>query len=60
MNAALWLADRMVQLGTPLRAGDILLTGALGPIVPVLPGTSYTAEIAGLGRVRTHFSTLED
>lgn len=57
LNAALWLADLMVRLGTPLRAGDVLMTGALGPMAPVRPGDEFTAEIAGLGTVRTRFST---
>lgn len=56
LNAARWLADRMVQLGTPLRAGDILLSGALGPMASVVPGANYQASIQGLGQVRTRFS----
>lgn len=39
----LWLARVMVDMGTPLRRGDIVLSGALGPMIPAAPGNTFTA-----------------
>jgi len=49
LNSAAWLACVLAEHGDGLKAGDIVLTGALGPMVPVRPGDLVRATIGGLG-----------
>ena len=55
-EALVWLANTSLSYGSPLRTGEVVLSGALGPMVPVKAGSTYTATIAGVGDVTTTFT----
>lgn len=55
LEACLWLARTMAEVGRPLQAGDVLLSGALGPMVPVAAGDSLRLRLTRLGEVSCRF-----
>jgi len=60
LAALLWLARTAREFGEPLRAGQVVLSGALGPLVPVVPGSTVRAEISSLGTVVARFAPAEE
>jgi 2-oxopent-4-enoate hydratase len=57
LRCVAWLANKLGEFGEGLRAGDVVLSGALHAAVAVEPGQTVRAEFAGLGSVSVHFGT---
>ncbi|HMS20094.1 fumarylacetoacetate hydrolase family protein [uncultured Sphingorhabdus sp.] len=55
LNAAAWLAQTLAKRGEPLKAGDVLLAGALGPMVTMTPGDHIRAVVGGIGEVSFNY-----
>jgi 2-keto-4-pentenoate hydratase len=56
LAAVAWLAAAVRDHGRPLRAGEVVLSGSLGPMVPVAPGDAFQADISGIGQVSAVFA----
>jgi 2-keto-4-pentenoate hydratase len=57
LAALAWLARAAAEFGAPLRAGQVVLSGALGRMVGVGAGDRVEVEITGLGSVSVTFGT---
>lgn len=55
LEALRWLAVQAQRYGDPLRAGHLILSGALGPFVPFAPGDRVVASISGFASLSVTF-----
>lgn len=53
--AVAWLANALHKYNVYLKAGEVILAGALTKAVPVKPGDTFTAEFELLGSVTARF-----
>lgn len=60
LNALAWLASTARAFGHPLRAGEVILSGALGPMAGVAKPCTVRADISGLGSVTVNFVDGDD
>ncbi|MDF1602628.1 fumarylacetoacetate hydrolase family protein [Nocardioides sp. YIM 152315] len=56
LEALRWLAVQAQRYGDPLRAGHLILSGALGPFVPFGPGDRVVATISGFEPLSVTFT----
>jgi 2-oxopent-4-enoate/cis-2-oxohex-4-enoate hydratase len=53
--AVAWLANTLGELGMSLKAGEVILSGALSAMVPVVAGDNLRVSIAGIGGCSVRF-----
>ncbi|EOM77708.1 2-keto-4-pentenoate hydratase [Rhodococcus rhodnii] len=54
--ALVWLARTARELGNPLQAGQVILSGALGPMASVAAGQKVSVDITGFDTITTSFT----
>ena len=55
LRSLTWLANKLVQHGYALRAGDLVMTGSLTRQFPLAAGTHVATTITPLGTVEAYF-----
>jgi 2-oxopent-4-enoate/cis-2-oxohex-4-enoate hydratase len=56
VNCVTWLANALGRLGVSLRAGEVILSGSLGALIPVKAGDNLSVSIGGLGNAAVRFT----
>jgi 2-oxopent-4-enoate/cis-2-oxohex-4-enoate hydratase len=56
-EAVAWLANTLGAYGIPFKAGEIILSGSLAPLVPAAPGDHFRMEVQGLGGCSVRFES---
>lgn len=52
-----WLANKLFEFGITLKAGEVILSGALSAAANAAPGDYFSARIAHLGEVGVRFTS---
>ncbi len=55
VNAVTWLVNKLGEFGTTLNTGDVILSGALGPVQAVKEGDHVSVQIGMMGEVSVSF-----
>ena len=55
VNAITWLANTLGRLGVPLKAGEVVLSGALAAMFPCAAGDNFRVSIGGIGSCSVRF-----
>lgn len=53
--AVAWLANTLGRYDIPFRAGEIILSGSLAPLLPAAPGDRFEMTLAGIGGASVSF-----
>lgn len=56
LKSVAWLANRLGGFNMPLKAGEIILSGSLVPLEPIVPGDKMSMEIPELGTLNLSFT----
>ena len=56
VNCVTWLANTLGQFGIPLKAGEVILSGSLVPLEPVVAGDYMRVSIGGIGSASVRFT----
>ena len=56
VNCVAWLANTLGKFGIKLEAGEVILSGSLVPLHPVVPGDSMSLSIGGIGNASVRFT----
>jgi 2-oxopent-4-enoate/cis-2-oxohex-4-enoate hydratase len=55
VNAVVWLANTLGKLGIGMKAGEVILSGALAAMFPAKAGDNFRVSIGGLGGCSVRF-----
>ena len=55
LTAVAWLANTLGEFGIPFKAGEVILSGSLAPLIPVVAGDEMSLEIEGVGGCSCRF-----